>query len=884
MKKTVSITVLICFFLLMFNGCSRFKITAEEDITYFINSGFFYTSTQRSDNKEERIYLDKRRNAVASFVKEIKKVADLSSDLIKGISKYEDKILSVIASMKDPDDETIETFKNLTEQMLRYKIHIEALEEESVLYIQAKTKNSGLQAIINEYMLSVVCEKISLQNVYLGWLVHSTGIVEDILEQTSQKDADRFVSSVLSIYEKNIMDDLKKMVFHFNKCGTIYAYIRSTDYIVSEYYFSKTENLLDELKGSEFDSVRNEIDSLESIFLEIKDKYNEPKFFKTLAKTEKRESIWTKTVYAADNEPSALQKVIGVFKTIGSIISAKDENDENNDQYRIDEKINSKTDSSQKGLFDFIGDTKQMSEESVVDVFERQLMISVIKAYQDKMKSFSENTDEQFEKILSMIADFIKDKKSALSEDKQKEIDDLLTAEFENLLGRKKSEFVDYILYAKADELIELFNEWKDKTKSLGKIEYNKANLINLLVFVGIINDFSIKASYEDIKEMRLYSENEDLLFLIYEWKDDLNYSKYKKIETKDDAGNLSGSSYVNDNNSSVGWVMRISENELFYSYYFPEEFDKRLEIKRIGTYSSNLFSSVQFRNPDGSISNGIEFRPISRDSDTLELYEIWSFKNDVKEGLNMQKDRDRHIVELYEEGNLMDSYIYKNDILIEEIQYQYMGPTVYRNVQKYYDSGKIQFIYGETGNVSDTGYISYQNDGASYHYYENGKLCSYVEYRDGNYQGELINNYEDGTLWIKQVYSDGVRNGLHLTNHPNGNPSITGKFENGEQEGVWYTYDEAGEVRSEIGYSHGIYDGVYNIYEVIINGEKIGYRNITGQYKNGVKTGIWIEDTNTSQNVVYYEAGRLKWTEKNNIRTYFNEDGSVKSTEKFED
>lgn len=105
-------------------------------------------------------------------------------------------------------------------------------------------------------------------------------------------------------------------------------------------------------------------------------------------------------------------------------------------------------------------------------------------------------------------------------------------------------------------------------------------------------------------------------------------------------------------------------------------------------------------------------------------------------------------------------------------------------NVVRYYDK-----VNGERQLVKEVVY--YEN--------ENKKLEG--DYANNKRSGHWKAWYEDGKLWSEGEYKDGKRNGPGIVYHENGNKYIESNYSNDEKTGKWRFFDSTGKLIQEVDY-----------------------------------------------------------------------------------
>ncbi|MFO7612472.1 MAG: toxin-antitoxin system YwqK family antitoxin [Clostridia bacterium] len=557
---------------------------------------------------------------------------------------------------------------------------------------------------------------------------------------------------------------------------------------------------------------------------------------------------------------------------------------------------------------------------------KRTLLLEAIKNGQNVLFFVPTDTAKYY-LIKNLLLAQLDKNKDRFSAGQLAEITNLIQNDLEEVLGGSKSKFINAIVNTKAEELIETFNGWKNSIDTLKGRSFEKEDLIRLLNAFGILvvddkseteaagpspsssspsdvantpgpsaspapgassepttptepsedagnTDIShIYGFYQTIMEIDAGMDNADIIKLIYGWTDLLDYGNYRKEEMKDSGGRLTGIRYLDENNVPVGWETRIYTDTIEYTYRFPGDRDRGIWAIRYGSYESSLLFEVRTEDKTIERRTAVRFRQPGDPMEQEKITYIMQVQANKRDGLNTTLYNSDPTYVIYDMEEELESYTYRNGILIREVQNSHAGPDVRSDIKLYYDNGDLKISYGE---------LNGKKDGASVSYYENGRISFIQEYRDGNYHGKLESYYEDGTLNELTTYANGIKAGPAQRNYSNGNTEFTGEYLDGKQNGVWLSYLEDGTIKSEIGYKAGIPDGIYHIYAT--GTQQYNSIHTIGYYTDGKKNGIWEYGYNNEgyAEKYLYENDVMIWKEYagSGIRTYYKPDGTVDRTE----
>jgi antitoxin component YwqK of YwqJK toxin-antitoxin module len=87
--------------------------------------------------------------------------------------------------------------------------------------------------------------------------------------------------------------------------------------------------------------------------------------------------------------------------------------------------------------------------------------------------------------------------------------------------------------------------------------------------------------------------------------------------------------------------------------------------------------------------------------------------------------------------------------------------------------------------------------------YYESGQKRMEGPLQNRRREGLWKSYYEDGKIWSEGEYKDGLRDGITITYHPNGVKRFEGAFYKSKKSGIWKFWDENGEFVKEMDFEN---------------------------------------------------------------------------------
>jgi len=87
--------------------------------------------------------------------------------------------------------------------------------------------------------------------------------------------------------------------------------------------------------------------------------------------------------------------------------------------------------------------------------------------------------------------------------------------------------------------------------------------------------------------------------------------------------------------------------------------------------------------------------------------------------------------------------------------------------------------------------------------YYESGQKRMEGPLQNRRREGLWKSYYEDGKIWSEGEYKDGLRDGITITYHPNGVKRFEGAFYKSKKSGIWKFWDDKGEFVKEMDFEN---------------------------------------------------------------------------------
>lgn len=933
--KKISLFLVICFMAASFGGCMSKAISDQEDIVYIQVAGPFYTSSNPSLGRQERLFLRERAKTVSDIVRMIDKATDSMFKATDGFIKFEDSLLDALKK-DEPDSDLADATDQILNGIAAYHSLLDAHETEIKGYVKTKTTNSATMAIIEHYKLESAVELYVLQNQYLEWLKTASAVASAIVAKSSERRADKLLNTSASIFSGKIYENMVNADIQLNGALNLYDALLSMDYYASSIYLEMAGQTIEDIRQGKTDS--NESDAIiETFDNAIKDAIKSlvaPENLKPIPEISSG-NLFITHVMAEENQLPDLGLLSDSMEYYrdapikDSTDYPSEEQAEENFATDLADKTDRASESSNPGEIvsesfteaspstDMATDVRAINRISSIDRIELgQMAVSGLMII---------NVNFAYSSAVSRISSLIAGGKNISQEASENAIN-LIKTELNDLIGENREKFLNALLRHSAEEIFNIFEAWRDDIGNLNEHEFTRSDLENFLVRLGYNVDvpetkpdvtpiptttaqpsasmvppspsptqtpletdspgdseenpdesydvFNIAATYDTMMNLSNTLSNENLLYIIYGWTDPVEYSSYSREDKTDGSGGITGWKYLDSSGKPVGWEATSYGETLEFRYHFPADMDSSMKVIRYGTLEQSRFFQVETEDKTSGRKTAIRLKEVPEFSGDSIVY-ILETENGIKDGLNTTSYNSNPTFELYIAGHVYESRTFLNGNMIREVVTSYEGSSVIEHTRLFYEDGKLK-------------QEKYEKDGQEYGLYtafnKDGVLVMSVEYSEGEYNGDYQYFFDDGRLKELTTYSEGKKEGPALGYYSNeGHPlEYSGSYKNNERDGKWETYTVEGTRKSIMNYNEGVFDGEYKTFAT--GNTQSSSIHVFGQYSNGNRTGEWLYGYNNEgwAEKVYYENDIKVWMEKadSNIRTYYKPDGSVDHTE----
>jgi len=169
-----------------------------------------------------------------------------------------------------------------------------------------------------------------------------------------------------------------------------------------------------------------------------------------------------------------------------------------------------------------------------------------------------------------------------------------------------------------------------------------------------------------------------------------------------------------------------------------------------------------------------------------------------------------------------------------------------------------VEKNYYLDGNLeSEMTYRGKKLDGKSVWYYQHGKKCLEIAYKNGLKDGEMIRLFRNGKVESVENYKNDILNGISLGYEDNGVLTYEFFYENGKKNGTIKQYFSDGSLFLTGQYIDDLYDGDWKYFDN--EGFKVG----EGHFIKGEGILIGYDDDGNITKKVYYKNNIIIYTDK---------------------
>lgn len=497
--------------------------TIEHELIGQIMGGIFYTFNNNTTN-EDKEYTEIRKDSIELFCDTIVTVAKDAFLVTDGFEKYEKMLFEHMDTIGQDPNGTV--FK-ITEGILANRTAMRSCQEQIEKFMSTDPQEEISKAAINMYIFEATSELVNKQKYYLSWLMGSTEVAFVLLEETDSNKAGDFITCSADTYSKEINEHFKNMLKGYHQAAKIYTYILSADYHAGEYYLNKIKEKLAGMEEHKKEDIKEIIQYYNDILkvdrkLPIIIEVPSDKITSHSISPKKSLLPFTSVVYAAENgydkyysniialmllkelqiqiisndwersfEETFLEDILlntDLSNDIRENYESQISNPINPDvRRRILQEIHiTETNGDDHQEVDRISQEVKLMENTSRPDIDRENIIRQITTGQSALAGLEIAGDDfRFSMILTLMNALIKESGN-LDGEKIKNISNLINNDLEEMLGDKKGEFIKQITTIKAEELLNIFDEWKKNTINLSTFNLNKDDLINLVRRLGL--------------------------------------------------------------------------------------------------------------------------------------------------------------------------------------------------------------------------------------------------------------------------------------------------------------------------------------------------------------------------------------------------------------
>ncbi len=503
----------------------------EREYVGQIMGGIFYTLN--SSDPQDSGYTEMRKTSVRLLRESILSVVADASVVSSALEQYRNLLLESLDKVASSSADTI---FEITQGILVYDIAISSCAAQIDSILLTDPQDDVNKAALDMHLLGTVSQLVNDQQDYLSWLMGSTEAVFALLEKTNPDRASEFLESAVIIFSGDIAEPFRQLLKGYHRTAEIYAYILSADYHFSEYHMQQIQKRLGLLDPQRKESLAEIIDvyneilqaprrfpvimdipedevvsgqapQMKTVLLSYSmspvaesdyDRYYTSAIAMSLLvdlqlRVIDREWNLSDVERAREIENLFLEDLLldtNVTKNIRASYEDSralqgDDDMNRTARRRILQTIQSEVVPDQAVLEEVSRIEEQVAsmERASSPRLDRQSVIDRISLGQRSLDLYALLTDDAgYSMMIGMINNILADgNSSGLDNARIKNISNLVNNDLQEMLGDQKVDFMRRITTVRAEELLDIFDDWKRNTANFNEFNFSKDDLVRLV-------------------------------------------------------------------------------------------------------------------------------------------------------------------------------------------------------------------------------------------------------------------------------------------------------------------------------------------------------------------------------------------------------------------
>lgn len=501
------------------------NLDIEQEFVGKVLGGIFYTSN--SGDPQDYAYIELRRNSIELFNESIVSTANDAFIVTQSLEKYKDLLLESMDSIhSDPNG----IIYKITEGILTYETALSSYQVQFEKLLSKEPQDHVSKATLDLYKLETLSELVNNQEDYLSYLIGSTEIAYSMIEETDPDKATELLESSLDIFVSDIAEPFKQLLKEYHHTAEIHTYILSADYHAGEYYLTQIGQRLKLLDTQWKESIKDIIEQYNEILetdrrlpviidlsedvnmsggvpqmkavltslttinetpIDFDDYYTNAIAIKLLNELQIRiiDHEWERSFEEILIEDLLLNT--GLTQNIRRTYENQGDAYINPEvRQRFVQSIPSAElpEEAQTENVERIKEQVASMEHTATPSVDRQTIIDRINLGQNALDAIAFfGDDARYSLMIEMINAILTEGKSnGLDNEKIKNISNLVNNDLQAILDDQKGDFIQQITTLQAEELLDIFDDWKKNTENFNEFNFNKDDLIQLVAALGV--------------------------------------------------------------------------------------------------------------------------------------------------------------------------------------------------------------------------------------------------------------------------------------------------------------------------------------------------------------------------------------------------------------
>ncbi|MDA3847764.1 MAG: hypothetical protein PF505_14695 [Vallitaleaceae bacterium] len=856
---------------------------SSEEITGYITAGFLYNSKIDHISDEVQTFHELRTDGIDMLMDYIDACAEEALLVNDGLLSLEILVLDQLDEIQVNADITSYS-EAVISNIYAFRLLLDSSVEQMSVYQAVDTKNSLILAEVDGYILSTTSDLVITENAYTTYLLDQLAYIIYIMGEY-ELDMAYLYNESSAIYEEEIAEAMKSMLFNYEVAGEIHQVIISADYYSTNYFLDYAKDrfeLAQELEDDDKIDIDSDMDieALLDALDYIEDNMEEPTYLLTrqggVMNVAKKDDILEEAndlLSALDSQPEQEDQGYGVPEFEETMESRVDGIESAGLPINLDASARLVIPSDQ------VEALNKTATETKIDIGALAMKIDMGTYL---LSAFNQSTNIQYDKILEQLSITLVEYGDRMTPEQLDDIRELINGELETLLGDNKAEFVNAILSTTGAELIQRFTEWKDNTAHFNTYDFTANDLVSLVNALGIqIESINLTQPVEDASEPVTIQTGDFELFAS-DYEAALNQEVLFTLEHAEEIAFFEWS--MDD-----GQWFATQSNEYLYAFTTPGEF--AAEVKCFDSQGILLGSATcRVDVIDTGDTSGMDATSASVLALIVEPKDLEGLK--ASEGLDAimmfafgvalpEEDPGDEGLYIYDEYRWVRVAKNSDGTLgaIKTYDWSETDQVTYANTIRFYSTGSLFIREIHQESITDQKKAAFFGGFSNDNIYEYGWHATYFEV-EGNLESVLhyskeskidqiaISYFDSGEVRATReiTYTDGLEGTSLVINYENdtygyykyleeertvvfgergryiGTYDVVEWIEiGGNRDGTFIQYHPDGSINTETSYVDGEYDGQYTTYLLD------GGINASGMYVLGEMDGTWTKyDSNT--------------------------------------